>query len=121
MKEEKNMNIERMVRVVAPITLQRRIVHKLSHAGRFGAFESVRQKHWFRGMKSMIVDVVMKEILAPDERSIKFGDRWHIDHPLIATDIATKYVVLCPAKKETAQAATDILLELCTRFGTYAW
>jgi len=39
------------------------------------------------------------------------------DHLLVATDVATKYVVLTPAKGETAQAAAEILMEITTRFG----
>ena len=57
--------------------------------------------------------------MAPDTRPMAFGDRWHIDglkideslgydHLLVATDVATKYVVTTRSKGETAEAAADI-------------
>jgi len=67
-------------------------------------------------------------VMAPAERPMALGDRWHIDglhlplsmecdHLLVATDVATKYVILNKSKGETAQAATDLLMEIVTRFG----
>ena len=71
---------------------------------------------------------ITEERMAPDTRPMALGDRWHIDglylpesfgydHLLVATDVATKYVVLNKSLGETAQAVTDLLMEISTRFG----
>ena len=144
-KDIRDRNGEVHPKIVVPLSLQRQVVeeaHKHSHPGVFGTYEAVRQYHWFRGMKLMVKDVVRhcpvciairgrpltKEVLAPDQRPMTFGERWHVDglqlpeslgydHLLVAVDAATKYVVLTPSKGETAQAATSILLEISNRFG----
>ena len=70
----------------------------------------------------------MAEKLHPDERPIKLGGRWHIDglqlpqsgaydHLMVAVDVATKYVILRPARGETAEAAAAILMDIVRRFG----
>ena len=62
------------------------------------------------------------ETLAPEERPIALGGRWHIDgllleksgsydHLMVAVDAATKYAILKPAKGESAEAASKILME----------
>jgi len=132
-------------RVVVPKSLQERIVeeiHRLSHAGITGTYHMLQQDHWFRGMKPLIKHIVKHcpeciaikgrpltpEVMAPDIRPLALGDRWHIDglylgpslgydHLMVATDVATKYVVLTRAKGETAEAASDILMEISSRFG----
>ena len=70
-----------------------------------------------------------KEALAPDERPLEFGGRWHIDgllmpesvdghdHMMVAVDVATKYVVLRPAIGESSIAAADTLMDIIRRFG----
>ena len=56
-----------------------------------------------------------KEKLAPDERPLVLGGRWHIDglqlppsgnydHLMVDTDIATKYVIIKSCKEETAES-----------------
>jgi len=98
--------------------------------------------YWFRGMKTLIANIVKtcpvciarkgrpltKESMAPDYRPFFLGGRWHIDglelppsgnydHLLEATDVATKYVILKPAKGETKNAAIGILADIIRRFG----
>ena len=132
-------------RVVVPESLQKKVVemiHNQNHAGIFGTLRKVQIDHWFRGMKKVAKEVVKhcedciavkgrpitEEHMAPDDRPMALGDRWHIDglylpesfgydHLLVATDVATKYVVLNKSLGETAQAVTDLLMEISTRFG----
>jgi len=56
------------------------------------------------------------------------ANRWYVDglqippsedfnHLIVATDIATKYVILNKSKGETTQAVTETLLGISTRLG----
>ena len=69
-----------------------------------------------------------KEVMAPDYRPFFLGGRWHIDglelptsgrydHLMVATDVATKYVILRPARSENKNAAFGILSDIGRRFG----
>jgi len=144
-KAVKRVTGEIRARVVVPESLQRRVVeeaHRASHAGVTGTYHTLQQDHWFRGMKRVVKDVVRHcpeciavkgrpltpEKMAPDERPLALGDRWHIDglkldlshdydHLFVATDAATKYVVLLRSKGETAESAKEILMDITTRFG----
>jgi len=57
-----------------------------------------------------------------------FGGRWHIDglqleksgrydHLLVATDVATKYVVLKACQGENARSASNLVIDIAERFG----
>jgi len=144
-KREKDVTGKYYARIIVPLKLQRQVVeevHNRTHSGFLGTYRAVRIDHWFRGMKQVVKDVVKhckrciavkgrprtKETLDPDERPTALGDRWHIDglqlrpsmgydHLMVATDVATKYVILMKADGESAQAATDILMEITSRFG----
>lgn len=132
-------------RIVVPLSMQEEIIQKIheqGHAGVTGTLNTVKQHHWFRGMKVTVKNVVRKcqdcikrkgrpltkEKLAPDQRPRVLGGRWHIDgvllpqsgeydHLMVATDVATKYVIIKEARGETADAAKDILMEIIRRFG----
>jgi len=132
-------------KVVVPKTLQGMVVkqaHEMSHAGFDGTYNTLRKYHWFRGMKEAVENCVKRcevciavkgrklvdEKLAPDVRPIALNDRWHIDglqlppakgydHLMVAVDAATKYVILEKSAGETAQAASDILMDIACRFG----
>jgi len=132
-------------RIVVPRSLQREVVqlmHKMTHAGRHGTYQVLQLDHWFRGMKRVVREVVStcpeciavkgraltKEVMAPDDRPMTLGDRWHVDglhlplskgydHLMVAVDVATKYVILVRSKGETAHAAAKLLREIATRFG----
>jgi len=132
-------------RIVVPQALQLQIVqdtHCLSHAGENGTYRALQLDHWFRDMKKTVKQVVssckeciavkgrplVPEVMAPDERPIALGDRWHIDglqlplsegfdHLMVAVDAATKYVILTKCLGETSRAATDTLMEISSRFG----
>ena len=132
-------------RIVIPLSMQEEIVkrtHEENHGGVNTTMASVIDHHWFRGMKILVRQVVgrcakciarkgrplTKECLAPDKRPLELGGRWHIDglampnaegwdHLMVAVDAATKYVVLRPAKGETASAASDTLMDIIRRFG----
>jgi len=135
-----------ITRIVVPLALQRRVIdeaHSQSHPGRQGTKDAVRLYHWFRGMKAAVDDVVAhcptclaikgrprtRERLAPDERPITLGGRWHMDglaleevkheydHIIVAIDVATKYVVLRASKGETSKASTKVLTDIIRRFG----
>ena len=136
---------ERRKRIVVPLCMQKQLVqdiHEANHPGVKGTLATLQQNYWFRGMKAVTKDVVRhcpdciarkgrpltRERMAPDERPPALGDRWHIDglhlpvsedydHLLVATDVATKYVILKPCKGETAEAAGEILMEITRRFG----
>ena len=136
---------ESYVRVVVPLSLQKRItqmIHEESHAGVKGTYSVLQLYHWFRGMKEVVKSVVRhcriclasrgrpltKEKLHPDQRPVTLGGRWHIDglqlppskgydHLMVAVDVATKYVVLRPARGETGDAAAGILMDITRRFG----
>ena len=139
-------NDRAITRIVVPLALQRRVIqeaHGQSHPGREGTRRAVCLYHWFRGMKTAIDDFVAncptclrikgrprtRERLAPDERPITLGGRWHMDglaleeveheydHIIVAVDVATKYVILRPSKGETAKAATKALTDIIRRFG----
>jgi len=46
--------------IVVPLALQYKVVkdaHRCSHAGVYGTYEAVRQRHWFRGLKQIVKDV----------------------------------------------------------------
>ena len=144
-KDEKLPTGEIRSRIVVPLSKQREIieqVHKQNHGGVSATINAVKQYHWFRGMKIMVRQVVAscpdciarkgrpltKEKLAPDERPMVLGGRWHIDgiilppsndfdHLIVATDVATKYVIIRPSKGETAEAANGILMDIIRRFG----
>ena len=105
--------------------------------------EQTRRNHWFRNMKQVVREVVIgceqciarkgrpltREVLAPDERPLALGGRWHIDglampetddnfdHLIVAVDVATKYVILKPAKGESSAAAAETLMDIIRRFG----
>jgi transposase InsO family protein len=132
-------------RIVTPLCMQEEIVekiHRQGHAGVTATLNAVKQHHWFRGMKVTVKNVVRrcqdcikrkgrpltKEKIAPDQRPRVLGGRWHIDgvilppsggydHIMVATDVATKYVVIKESKGETAEAAKDVLMEVIRRFG----
>ena len=136
---------ETVYRVVVPQSLQRQVttyIHKLTHSGIEGTYKALQREHWFRGMKQIVKEVVsncpdciavkgrprMAETLAPDKRPATLGDRWHLDglqlppssqfdHLIVATDFATKYVILTKSTGESAQAAVDALMEIVSRFG----
>jgi len=132
-------------RVIVPGSMQLGIVeqvHQSNHAGVLGTFRLLARDHWFRGMKEMVKRVVRAcpdciavkgrpittEVMAPDTRPLSLGDRWHIDglalpmskgydHLIVATDAATKYVILRKSLGETSQAAVDILMTIASRVG----
>ena len=132
-------------RIVTPLSMQEEVVeqvHRQGHPGVTATLNAVKQHHWFRGMKVTVKNVVRrcqdcikrkgrpltKEKLAPDQRPRVLGGRWHIDgvilppsggydHIMVATDVATKYVVIKESKGETAEAAKDVLMEVIRRFG----
>ena len=132
-------------RIVVPLEMQRKVTeeaHELSHAGVRGTYAVLQQRHWFRGMKASVKEVVRscpicmasrgrtlsKEKMHPDQRPIALGGRWHVDglqlpqsgiydHLMVAVDAATKYVILRPARGETAEAAANILMDIVRRFG----
>lgn len=136
---------ERRKRIMVPRELQRELVqsiHETNHPGVKGTLAALQLNYWFRSMKAVTKDVVRhcpdciarkgrpltREVMAPDARPPALGDRWHIDglqlpasgefdHLLVATDVATKYVILRPSKGETAEAASGILMEIIRRFG----
>ncbi len=71
---------------------------------------------------------IRKEEMAPADRPPALGDRWHLDglnlppsmgydHLIVATDVATKYVLLSKSIGETAQAASSLLMRICHTFG----
>jgi len=132
-------------RIVVPLSMQRKVIediHEKSHGGVHSTLAAAQEYYWFRGMKNTVRDVVRhcesciarkgrpltKEVLAPDERPLVLGGRWHIDglflptskgydHLMVAIDAATKYVILRPCKGETSEAASGILLDIVRRFG----
>lgn len=132
-------------RIVVPLSMQAdlvKMIHELNHPGVNGTIKRVKQYYWFRGMKSVIKDVVhhcekciarkgrtlRKETMSPDERPLTLGGRWHLDglelppsggydHLMVATDVATKYVILRPSKGETASAASNLVFDIIRRFG----
>jgi len=136
---------ENYIRVVVPLSLQRQIVtmiHEQSHTGVRGTYSMLQLYHWFRGMKAVVKSVVRrcptclarqgrpltKEKMHPDQRPVALGGRWHIDglqlppsygydHLMVAVDVATKYVILRPARGETGEAASGVLLDIVRRFG----
>jgi len=144
-KEVTHKSGEKRQRIVIPLCVQTRIaekVHCLSHPGVRGTLAMLQQHYWFRGMKQVVKEVVRKcpecigrrgrtltkEVLAPDQRPMVLGGRWHIDglqlprsgeydHLMVATDVATKYVILRPSKGETAEAASGIIMDIVRRFG----
>ena len=82
----------------------------------------------FQNIQDRYRRALTREMLTPDERPIMFGGRWHIDglaleqsgrydHLMVATDAATKYVILRPSAGETAEAAAAILMDIVRRFG----
>jgi len=146
MKEVTRISGDKQRRVILPLCVQKKIaerVHNLSHSFRVkGTLAMLQQYYWFRGMKAVTRDVVRhcpiciarkgrpltKEVLAPDQRPIVLGGRWHIDglhlpksgnfdHLMVATGVATKYVILRPCKGETAEAASGIVMDIIRRFG----
>jgi len=133
-------------RIVVPMNMQRQIVENIhvqtGHAGVFETYQTLRQYHWFRGMKVMIKDAVRhcpdcigskgkrltKATLAPDERPLELGGRWHIDglymsvsedfdHLMVVVDVATKYIILRASKGEASDAASAFVMEIVRRFG----
>jgi len=136
---------EYQMKIVVPLKIQRETVekiHKETHGGVRATLEAVKMHHWFRGMKAIVKSVVRqcpeciarkgrpltKEQLAPDQRPLVLGGRWHIDglflpnsqtydHLMVATDVATKYVIIRPSQGENAEAATGILMDINRRFG----
>ena len=134
-----------IAKIVVPLSLQRRLVeneHRKNHGGVKSTLADVSRYHWFRGMKTVVKDVIQhcqqcaarkgrpltKETLAPDERPLELGGRWHVDglampesdgydHLIVAVDAATKYTIIKPSKGESAEAASDILMEIIRRFG----
>ncbi len=71
---------------------------------------------------------IRKEEMAPADRPPALGDRWNLDglnlppsmgydHLIVATDVATKYVLLSKSIGETAQAASSLLMRICHTFG----
>ena len=133
-------------KIVVPLSLQKKIVqeaHQKSHGGLKETYEETRRYHWFRNMKQVIREVVSnceqclarkgrpltREVLAPDERPLELGGRWHIDglampettdgfdHLIVAVDAATKYVILRPAKGESSAVAAETLMDIIRRFG----
>ena len=133
-------------RIVVPLSMQKEVVWlthaRNAHPGRKGTLEILKQYHWFRGMKAMVLMVlkhcpecqfargrpISLEKMSPDERPVRLGGRWHLDgvqvepsgaydHLIVAIDAATKYVILRPSAGETAQAASNTLLDIVRRFG----
>jgi len=133
-------------RIVIPLSMQKEVVWlthaRNAHPGTKGTLEILKLYHWFRGMKAMVMMVVKYcpecqlakgrpislEKMSPDERPVALGGRWHldgvhvepsegVDHLIVAIDAATKYVILRPSKGETAQAASDTLMDIIRRFG----
>jgi len=130
---------------VVPQDLQAKVVtdiHKSNHPGVRGTLAAVQQYYWFRNMKARVKDIVrhcpectarkekpfMEVAMAPDKRPMALGGRWHIDglqlppsgefdHLMVATDVATKYVILRPCRGEIAEAATGLLMDIIRRFG----
>ena len=146
MKNLPHSNGQIISKIVVPLSLQRRIVqeaHQTSHGGLRTTYEETRRYHWFRNMKQVVREVVnsceqcharkgrplTKEVLAPDERPLELGGRWHIDglamptttdeydHLIVAVDAATKYVILRQAKGESSTAAAETLMDIIRRFG----
>lgn len=144
MKDVKDKTGEVRPRTLVSLSYRDKSLKKLTKSAMQEDLEIMKrcQNHWFRGMKLMVNDIVRlcpvciairgrsftKEVLAPDARPVAFGDRWHINglkppesvdynHLLGAVDAATKSVILHPAKGETAQTTTDILMETTNRFG----
>jgi len=136
---------ERKPKIIVPQSLQKRMVtliHRATHAGITGTWRALQREHWFHGMKQVVKRVVkscpdclavkgrprIAETLAPDKRPPALGDVWHIDglklplsqgydHLIVATDTATKYIVLTKATGETAKAAAETIMEITSRFG----
>ena len=144
-KSEKLPSGENRNRIVVPLSMQKDVIeniHKQSHGGVSATINAVRLQHWFRGLKVMVRQHIAscpeciarkgrplrKEKLAPDNRPLVLGGRWHIDglalppsngfdHLMVATDVATKYVILRQTIGETAEAASGILMDITRRFG----
>ena len=98
--------------------------------------EQTRRNHWFRNMKQVVREVVIgcEQCIAREGQPLTrevltLGGRWHInglampetddnfDHLIVAVDVATKCVILKPAKGESSAAAAETLMDIIRRFG----
>jgi len=133
-------------KIIIPLSMQKEVTllthRRNAHPGVRGTLAILRQYHWFRGMKAMVMMIVKHcpecmlargrpislEKMSPDERPIALGGRWHIDgldlgpsgnydHVMVAIDAATKYVILRPSLGETSQAASNVVMDIVRRFG----
>ena len=144
-KQITRRNGERIDCIVIPAVSQEKVVrmtHETSHPGVRGTLAILTQYYWFRSMKKAVKYVVrhclqcirrkgrphVLEMMVPDERPLRLGERWHIDglmlpfsggydHLMVAVDAATKYVILRPCRGETSEAAAGILLDITRRLG----